>query len=42
MPACAAAIAHAAQQVDSVIAVKQKNGQVRDQHGYCVPSGRGF
>jgi hypothetical protein len=44
MPASGPAIAHAAQQVDSVIAVRKRcpSGQVRDSHGYCVPSGRGF
>jgi hypothetical protein len=44
MPANGAAIAHAAQQADPVIKVRSRcpNGQVRDQHGYCRPSGRGF
>jgi hypothetical protein len=44
MPANGAAIAHAAQQVDSVITARKRcpNGQVRDSHGYCVPSSQGF
>jgi hypothetical protein len=38
------AIARAAQQTDSVITVRPRcpPGQVRDSHGYCRPSGRGF
>ena len=44
MPANGAAIAHAAQQVDSLITARKRcpPGQVRDSHGYCIPSGRGF
>ena len=44
MPANGAAIVRAAQQVNSVIAARKRcpNGQVRDSHGYCIPSGRGF
>jgi hypothetical protein len=43
-PANGAAIARAAQQTDSVITVRPRcpNGQVRDSHGYCRPSARGF
>jgi hypothetical protein len=44
MPANGAAIAHAAQQVDTVITVRRRcpPGQARDRFGYCVPSARGF
>jgi hypothetical protein len=44
MPANGAAIVHAAQQTDSVVAVRKRcpPGQRRDSHGYCIPSGRGF
>jgi hypothetical protein len=44
MPANGAAIAHASKQVDGVINVRRRcpNGQVRDRHGYCVPSAQGF
>jgi hypothetical protein len=44
IPANGAAIVRAAQQTDSVIAVRKRcpPGQRRDSHGYCVPSDRGF
>jgi hypothetical protein len=44
MPANGAAIVHAAEQVDSGISIRKRcpNGQVRDRHGYCVPSAQGF
>ena len=44
IPANGAAIVRAAQQTDSVITVRPRcpPGQVRDSHGYCRPSGRGF
>jgi hypothetical protein len=44
MPASGAAIIHAAQQTDSVVAVRKRcpPGQRRDSHGYCIPSERGF
>jgi hypothetical protein len=43
-PASGAAIIRAAQQTDSLITVRKRcpNGQVRDRHGYCVPSSQGF
>ena len=43
-PANGAAIVRAAQETDSVIAVRKRcpPGQRRDSHGYCVPSARGF
>jgi hypothetical protein len=44
MPANGTAIIHAAQQTNSVIAVRKRcpPGQARDRYGYCVPSARGF
>jgi hypothetical protein len=44
-PVRGVAILHAAQQTDEVITVRRRrcpNGQVRDSHGYCVPSSQGF
>jgi hypothetical protein len=43
-PVNGAAIVRAAQQTDLVIAARKRcpPGQVRDSHGYCIPSGRGF
>jgi hypothetical protein len=43
-PVRGVAILQAAQQTDTVITVRRRcpNGQVRDRHGYCVPSSQGF